>query len=497
MKKLHFLLLLLPVQAVCNTYVYDFVQNSCLDAAGNAGKNGAEFYECGEISPLNSIKELNLISTRLLGAKFTEGSFSNTSFRGSFLTGATFYDVKLSKVDFSRADLQKAKFSDNTMSDVNFTSAYFKDTLIKPTTLEKSTFEYSKIKSTQLSPVNLEHNSFRFTTFEYGRLGSDQDNAIIKDNKFYKSSCTTPKQCEISAKFQNNEFNEMNFGSFRLTNGKFEGDKILNSSFQSEGYDEPLEFDRTTISYSVFAGGFVRSLNGSRLKNVQFIQTIFDSDAFVNAQLENPTFVEVEFERTLAHKIGGMTRAYYQLCTFKRIDFSKEGATKFLEGANLFFAEFNKSKFIKSNLKNINFRVAKFIDVSFFDSSMQNVEFGAANLAEMDFRKNTFDNVNFNASKLQEADFSGSEFLYGTFFRSAFLNGANFTGAIFTKGTLTFKDSDISAADFTNTTGWGKLTFTDALSDGSTKFPRQWLKQAKEGETLKDVARRVYGISFY
>jgi uncharacterized protein YjbI with pentapeptide repeats len=243
---------------------------------------------------------------------------------------------------------------------------------------------------------------------------ADQSELIRQDIAYCQFSSQQFSQFNMSDTFaeyshwQDIQFSDCVMAGVILAHATIKGCQFTNSDLSGinlgSGHFEDCWFKDVNIQEATFARS---KFSRCRFENCQFddrmdawLEVHMDSCVFINCQLTNINFIELEMPRT----------------RFENCDLSESNFVK---------PDLTQAQFIKCKLHTTNFVVGMLSRVSFIESDLNNTRFvGGCNLSGAKFNNSKIHMTNLRDCQLQQSDFSGAD-LSGSDLGSACLSHSN------------------------------------------------------------------------
>jgi uncharacterized protein YjbI with pentapeptide repeats len=196
--------------------------NRCQNSNGDVGYNEGVLGECGGFSghvfEEDSLSNIDLTGSNLVGAKFWNMTIRGVNFTGAKMARASFQGAKVSSSIFNFADLSRATFSESTYSwnkaiGSNMDSTSFYTATVSDSHFDHSNLRYTSFRDAQIRASHFDSASLYSTSFYGARLsGSTFVEAKISSADFLTADCSRCDFTRVPGMGRTN-FNDANMRS--------------------------------------------------------------------------------------------------------------------------------------------------------------------------------------------------------------------------------------------------------------------------------------------
>ncbi len=383
--------------------------------------------------------------------------------------------------DFTGFELSGADLSGLNLAGANFTRAKLDQT---------------KLNGTNLAKANLTEASMRGADFSGAQLSAAVLDLSIADNAKFTNSALDYSQWKgasaIRANFQSAAMTGIAFSEAKLDQANFTGNSLTRVQFKNVSapqatFDKARLSEQTSFSNSDFTRA---SFASAKITGAQFNATVMDATVMDEANFSGAIFTNVHVTNTRLRKarFAGATMIKTELghVDARQADFSritmKEGSldgqfdeasfrevrfsgVRYIGGGNADSPTtyFNGADFSHADLSGIHFRGVEMRRAKFLGTQAKGSRFGPAILDGIitqgaDFSGTTFQtyntdttmtNANFQKTTCVKCNFN-NVVLQNTRFDESDLSGTSFSGASARLGGVSFRNADLTDADFSN-----------------------------------------------
>ena len=376
---------------------------------------------------------------RAFGANFDDVSYELVDRSGKIILppeagllmqeGTWFFGAQLTGASFSRAKITGAIFTDSILDDASFVSADIRNSSFSGASLINADFSRAQFSNAAMNFSQAENAFF---------IGTDISGAQMRNVDFENAIFIGPEE---GTKFNENYKTSVAFA------GAWNFVPVLNDSagrsrwyFTAAQTTDRVDFSGSNFSNAVlsrfnFQGAKLCDINDDDEENANNGSRYYDNKLDELLEPTDDGYIEVKAGECVP-SVRSQTSGTSKYATFKNAKL--DGAD--FDYVNASHLNFDNADFSGGYFTGTNFTGASLIQVNFYDAELDKTNFTNANLT-MAYAMGSMGEL--GELNLETAKFSDS-----------IVQSANFTNGIFSE--KTFKNSDLSFADFTNAVGISK-----------------------------------------
>ena len=266
------------------------------------------------------------------------------------LRGASLMDANLRRANFSGADLRETNLSGADLMDANFSETNLQGANFKKTNLQRINLTSAKLIGTDLSGVDLTDANLTFANLTFAKLlGVNLNRANLSNAKLT---------------------------AINLSRANLNGVILTDTSFQGANLSE------------------------ADLSNVDFTETKLTFPEMYKTPIQLAKYPILYFLDQAIFKIG--------VFILLKFPIAFRFAYK-LPGAQNFFPNFRKAKFVKANLSTVSLNMVILNEADFSEANLSETDFRGAILQKNNFQKANLGRANLRGANLRGADLTGAD----------------------------------------------------------------------------------------
>lgn len=462
-------------------------------------------------------------SVDLAGFDFSDQIINNASFGNAknltasqIASTASYKNKDLSGVDFEGLDLTGLDFSGQIIKNASFCNSNYSSGVAAVITEEQlySTKSYAVDKDlsgvdftrSTVSGWSFAGQNLEGANFYYGDVAeADFTGATIKNVSFERVKNFTKEQLYSTKSYAvDKDLSGINFTYFNVIGWDFTGQSLDGVDFyysdvKGANFEDAVITNAIMTDAKNFTGEQLKStasyknkdLHGVRLSTVNMENMDFSDANFRGSYLkldgENLNFKGADLTDSTLVDGGRVDNADFSGATLKNVLIN--GVT--LRNANVEGADFTEARFLSGSFSFIGFTEDQFRSTMTYRMRfIRGSRFSSMDMSGWDFSNFTFmddltNDPEFSSMNLSGANFSGSNMLHLGFYNSDLTN-ADFSNTTATE-TVNFYYSDLTGANFTDAVFSSSFSGNNDFTAADFRGSNMTLDRFKSTDTLKNT----------